>query len=64
MSKLTLSQLVLAKRKELEWSQQKLAEMAKVSIDTVRKLENGKNTNPTLFVLQGIKKALGIIFEI
>lgn len=64
MNKSSISELVKYKREENKWSQQKLAEIAKLSIDTIRSIERGSNTNPTLYVIQQLQKALKIKFDI
>lgn len=64
MRKLTISEQVQGKRKEAKISQQKLANDAGLSIDTVRAIEQGRNKNPSLFVLKAVQKVLNFKFEI
>lgn len=54
-------QLVLVARLRLDWSQEKLAELAGVSRDTISDIENGK-TNPCLLTMNSVALALGNSF--
>ncbi len=54
-----LGELVLTKRKELGWTQAKLAEEADVTELTIRKFEHGEG-NPQMNVLLPLLKALRI----
>jgi len=47
------------RRKELRITQPQLAELAKVSVQTIYKLERGKG-NPTLDILRKISEVLGM----
>ena len=49
-------------RENLDWSQEKLAEMAGVDRNTINRCENGK-TVPSVFNLVKISKALKITLE-
>lgn len=54
-----LGELVVTKRKELRWTQAKLAEEADVSELTIRKFEHGEG-NPQMNVLLPLLKTLRI----
>ena len=54
-----LGELVVTKRKELRWTQAKLAEEADISELTIRKFEHGEG-NPQMNVLLPLLKALRI----
>jgi transcriptional regulator with XRE-family HTH domain len=53
-----------AARGLIDWSQQRLAETAKVANSTIRNFENGHSSpmNATLDVLQRALEAAGVIF--
>lgn len=64
MSSVPLTQQLKSRRTAFGWSQQKLAEEAKLSIDTIRGIEQGHNNNPTLYVIKAIQKAMDFMFEL
>lgn len=64
MSSTTLAEQIKSSRTKLGWSQQKLAEVAKLSIDTVRSVETGRNINPTLYVIKQLERSLIAKFEL
>lgn len=59
MSKKAIGNSIKARRKALRVKQSQLAELAKVSINTVYKIERGQ-ANPTLETLDGIADVLGM----
>ena len=54
-----IGKLIKARRKSLKITQPDLAELAKVSINTLYKIERGQ-TNPTLDVIEKIADVLGL----
>jgi XRE family transcriptional regulator, regulator of sulfur utilization len=54
----TLKDWCVEGRRAKGWSQQKLAEKARVALDTVSALEQGR-TDPTVETLRKLGKALG-----
>ena len=46
-------------RDERGWTQQELAERAKVRYETINRIENGKHTEPRVYVVVALAKALG-----
>ena len=59
MSELSIGFAIKARRKALKIRQPDLAELAKISINTLYKLERGQG-NPTLDVLEKIAAVLGM----
>ncbi|MBI3115357.1 MAG: helix-turn-helix transcriptional regulator [Candidatus Kerfeldbacteria bacterium] len=55
-----IGQIVRQLRRQRGLSQGKLAAKAKVSLNTIVKLEIGDNTNPTVGTLATIARALGV----
>ena len=47
-------------RSEKGYSLEKVARLANVSLNTVVKIENGANQNPTIETLSGIAQVLGV----
>ncbi|PIX92458.1 XRE family transcriptional regulator [Candidatus Kuenenbacteria bacterium CG_4_10_14_3_um_filter_39_14] len=47
-------------REKKKLSQDRLAKLADVANNTIIKIEQGENTNPTLATLKKIAKALGV----
>jgi len=60
MSSNNLSTNIKKLRKKNGISQEKLARLADVSNNTIIKIENGKNQNPTLDTLTKISKVLEV----
>jgi transcriptional regulator with XRE-family HTH domain len=58
-----ITESIAHKRKELGLTQQKLAELAHVSLPTIQKIESGK-CNPSLDILMKIFKILGYKLEL
>ena len=56
-----LGELVLERRRELGWSQEKLAEEANVSDATVRKIESGYAAHVQGAKLVAVREALGMV---
>jgi len=54
-----IGKLIKARRKSLKITQPDLAELAKVSINTLYKIERGQ-TNPTLDIIEKIAEVLGL----
>ena len=52
------------KRRELKLTQMQLATKAGISLDTLSRIENNRSTNPTMFVINALQKALDITFEL
>jgi len=50
-------------RAEKGYSLEKIARLADLSLNTIVKIENGVNQNPTFETLQKIAKALGVSIE-
>lgn len=59
MSKVTIGNSIKARRKALRVTQQHLAQLADVSVNTLYKIERGQ-ANPTLETLDGIADVLGM----
>lgn len=59
-----IGEQVESKRKELDLTQMQLATKAGISLDTLCRLENDRNSNPTVYVIKALQKALEIKFEI
>ncbi len=59
MSVNTLGEIIKSRRKELSITQPHLAELAKVSTNTLYKLERGQG-NPSLDVLNKLAEVLGM----
>ncbi|OGQ23543.1 MAG: hypothetical protein A3I05_08770 [Deltaproteobacteria bacterium RIFCSPLOWO2_02_FULL_44_10] len=51
-------------RSEKGFTQEKLAQLAGLSVGHVIRLESRRKTNPTMETLKKISKALGISFEV
>ena len=49
---------VLKERDRLKLTQSQLATKAKISLDTLCRIEQQRNSNPTLYVIQALSKAL------
>ena len=47
-------------RKKKKISQEKLARLSNVSLNTIVKIESGESRHPTIQTMAGIAKALGI----
>lgn len=60
----TIGVQVESKRKELSLTQMQLATKAGISLDTLSRLENDRDSNPTMYVITQLQKALDIKFEI
>ena len=58
-----IGETIKSRRKELGITQPDLAELAKVSINTLYKLERGQ-TNPSLDVLNKLAEVLGMEFKL
>lgn len=54
-----LAATIRARRLELGWSQQKLADRAGIAYGTLRAVESGTVTEPGLFTIRSIADALG-----
>jgi len=50
-------------REKKKLSQDRLAKLADVANNTIIKIEQGENTNPTLATLKKIAKALGVSLD-
>ena len=50
-------------REKKGFSQDRLAKLADVANNTIIKIEQGENTNPTLATLKKIAKALGVSLD-
>jgi len=61
---MTIGKQVEIKRKELKLTQMQLATKAGISLDTLSRIENNRSTNPTMFVINALQKALGITIEL
>ena len=61
---MTIGKQVKNKREEFGLTQMQLATKAGISLDTLSRIENNRNSNPTMFVINALQKALGITFEI
>lgn len=59
MSKKKIGKSIKARRKALRVTQQQLAQLANVSVNTLYKIERGQ-ANPTLETLDGIADVLGM----
>ncbi len=59
MSKKKIGKSIKARRKALRVTQQQLAQLAAVSVNTLYKIERGQ-ANPTLETLDGIADVLGM----
>lgn len=59
MSKKKIGNSIKARRKALRVTQQQLAQLADVSVNTLYKIERGQ-ANPTLETLDGIADVLGM----
>lgn len=55
-----LSQNIKRLRKKKGISQEKMARLADVSVNTIVKIENGANQNPTIETLIKVTKALDV----
>jgi transcriptional regulator with XRE-family HTH domain len=53
------SDVLIQKRKELGFTQQKIAELSEISLPTIQNIENGR-ANPSLEVILRISKVLGL----
>jgi len=58
MKELNIGKLIKRQRSEKKWSQQKLAEEAKVAYNVITRLEQGLSKEPTIQTVQKIAKAL------
>ena len=58
-----ISRRIKELRKKSEWSQQKLAEKAGVSYNTITKIEQGAATMPTIQTMIKIADAFGISLD-
>ncbi len=47
-------------RKQREYSLEKVSKLSDLSLNTVAKIESGKNTNPTIDTLQKLASALEV----
>ena len=50
-------------RQQKKMSQDRLSKKADLALNTIVKIETGKNPNPTLETLQKIAKALGVSLD-
>jgi transcriptional regulator with XRE-family HTH domain len=55
----TLGDRVAKERQKRGWTQQELAERAGVRYETINRIENGKHTEPRVYVAVALAKALG-----
>lgn len=55
---MTIGEQLTAERTKSGLSQKELATKSGLNIDTIRRIENGKNSNPTVVVLRFLSKAL------
>ncbi|MCX5677532.1 MAG: helix-turn-helix transcriptional regulator [Candidatus Omnitrophica bacterium] len=58
-----ISRRIKELRKKSEWSQQKLAEKAGVSYNTITKIEQGAATMPTIQTMIKIADAFGVSLD-
>jgi len=58
-----LGEKIKARRKELRITQPHLAELAKISTNTLYKLERGQG-NPSLAVVNSIAEVLGMVLKL
>lgn len=58
-----LSKMVGVQRRDKQWSQQRLAQEAGVSIGTVRAIESGSTKDPGVFTVRSIATALGMTLD-
>lgn len=61
---MSIGQQVFKRRTELGLTQNQLASMAKISLDTLSRIENDRKVNPTVYVVSALQKALDIRFKI
>ncbi len=60
MSNNKIAENIKKLRAKKELSLEKIARLADLSLNTIVKVENGVNTNPTIETLTKIAKALGV----
>ena len=58
--KSTIAKNIKKYRKKLGVSQDRLSKLADVTYNTIIKIESGANTNPTIYTMTKIAKALGV----
>lgn len=56
--KMTISEQLKKARNDCGLTQWELKEKSKLSLDTINRIENGRNANPTVEVLRMLSKAL------
>ncbi|WP_435769660.1 helix-turn-helix domain-containing protein [Nocardioides sp. SYSU DS0651] len=59
-----LGRLVADARRQRRLSQEAVARSAGISIETLRKLEQGKRTGPDLFTVAGIARSLDLSLDL
>lgn len=61
---MTIGEQLLEQRKKLGLSQSALHHEAKISLDTLRRIEKDRSKNPSHFVITALEKALDFKFVI
>lgn len=55
---MTIGEQLKFQREKLDLTQKEISEIAGLSLDTVSRVENGRNKNPTVYVIRQLSKAL------
>jgi transcriptional regulator with XRE-family HTH domain len=63
MKKLNIAENIKKLRKEKGWSQQKLAEKARISYNAVTKIEQKAAKEPTITTMSKIAQAFGVSID-
>lgn len=61
---MTLGEQVRAERDNQKLTLDQLKTKAGISLDTLCRIEQDRNSNPTLYVIQQLQKALNIKFDL
>lgn len=61
---MTIGEQLKAERERQGMPQSKLAKETGLTTDTISRIENNRNSNPTLYVVQQLQKALNFKFDL
>ena len=61
---MTLGQQVKTERERQQMTQDELKSKANISLDTLCRIEQDRNSNPTLYVIKQLQKVLNVKFDL
>lgn len=61
---MTIGEQVLKQRKKIGLTQFQLATKAKISLDTLSRIERDKDSNPTIYVIKQLNRVLSLTIKL